>query len=199
MVLGLHCRQTLAPHLDQDVEELFTVTAQCFDEYHRLFGIRYPFGEYHQVFVPECNAGAMENPGCVTFTDELVFEGPSHGSSLPRQLGHGGGARDGAPVVRRPRDHDLVGRPVAERVLRRVHGLPHHQQPHEVFDDVWVEFAFRTKAWGLAADQRSSSHPIAGNGARDTQQALTEFDGISPLQKSKGAAVLRQSQRLPGR
>jgi len=74
IVLGLHCRQTLAPHLDKDVEELFAVTGQCFDEYHRLFGIRYPFGEYHQAFVPEYNAGAMENPGCVTFTDELVFK-----------------------------------------------------------------------------------------------------------------------------
>ena len=74
IVLGLHCRQTLAPHLDKDAEELFTVTGQCFDEFHRLFGIRYPFGEYHQAFVPEYNAGAMENPGCVTFTDELVFK-----------------------------------------------------------------------------------------------------------------------------
>ena len=44
IVLGLHCRQTLAAHLDKDAEELFTVTGQCFDEYHRLFGIRYPFG-----------------------------------------------------------------------------------------------------------------------------------------------------------
>ena len=40
--------------------------------YHGLFGVRYPFGEYHQAFVPEFNAGAMENPGCVTFRDELL-------------------------------------------------------------------------------------------------------------------------------
>ena len=62
-------------------------------------------------------------------------------------------------------------------------------QRRDEFDDVWVEFAFSTKAWGLAADQRSSSHPIAGNGAQDAQQALTDFDGIS---YSKGAAALRQ-------
>ncbi len=70
ITLGLHCRESLAAHLDKDAEELFTLTGQCFDEYHRLFGIRYPFGDYHQAFVPEFNAGAMENPGCVTFADE---------------------------------------------------------------------------------------------------------------------------------
>ena len=49
-----------------------------------MFGIRYPFGEYHQVFVPEFNAGAMENPGCVTFRDTYVFRGaatPTRSSS----------------------------------------------------------------------------------------------------------------------
>jgi aminopeptidase N len=187
IVLGLHCRQTLAPHLDKDVEELFTVTAQCFDEYHRLFGIRYPFGEYHQAFVPECNAGAMENPGCVTFTDELVFRAQATDSLRANR----------AMVVAHEMAHQWFGDLVtmtwwddlwlnesfAEYMGYRTTNTCTR------FDDVWVEFAFRTKAWGLAADQRSSSHPIAGNGARDTQQALTEFDGIS---YSKGAAALRQ-------
>src|SRR6266508_2912513 len=70
---GLACRQSLAEHLDREAADLFEVTGQSFDEFHRLFGYRYPFGEYHQVFVPEFNAGAMENPGFVTFRDELVF------------------------------------------------------------------------------------------------------------------------------
>ena len=50
------------------------MTRQCLDEFHRLFGIRYPFGDYHQAFVPEFNAGAMENPGCVTLRDQYVFD-----------------------------------------------------------------------------------------------------------------------------
>ena len=187
IVLGLHCRQTLAPHLDQDVDELFTVTAQCFDEYHRLFGIRYPFGEYHQVFVPECNAGAMENPGCVTFTDELVFKAQATDSLRANR----------AMVVAHEMAHQWFGDLVTmtwwddlwlNESFAEYMGYRTTNNCTR-FDDVWVEFAFRTKAWGLAADQRSSSHPIAGNGARDTQQALTEFDGIS---YSKGAAVLRQ-------
>ena len=74
ITLGLHCRQSLASHLDKDADELFAVTAQAFDEFHRLFGIRYPFGDYHQVFCAEFNAGAMENPGCVTHSDIFVFK-----------------------------------------------------------------------------------------------------------------------------
>ena len=71
--LGLSARQSIAKDLDADADELFTMTRQCFDEFHRLFEIRYPFGNYHQAFVPEFNAGAMENPGCVTFRDPMIF------------------------------------------------------------------------------------------------------------------------------
>ena len=35
--------------------------------------MRYPFGKYDQLFVPEYNAGAMENAGCVTFLEDYVF------------------------------------------------------------------------------------------------------------------------------
>ncbi|MFL6167409.1 MAG: M1 family aminopeptidase, partial [Ornithinibacter sp.] len=73
--LGVHSRRSLEPHLAQQAEHMLATTRACFDHYHRLFGIRYPFGEYHQVFVPEFNAGAMENPGCVTFRDTMVFRG----------------------------------------------------------------------------------------------------------------------------
>ncbi len=71
--LALYCRRALAPHLDKDVDELFEVTAASFDRYHELFGVRYPFGKYDQAFVPEFNAGAMENAGLVTLRDEYVF------------------------------------------------------------------------------------------------------------------------------
>jgi aminopeptidase N len=187
IVLGLHCRQTLAPYLDPDVEELFTVTAQCFDEYHRLFGIRYPFGEYHQVFVPEYNAGAMENPACVTVSDEFVFKAQATESLRATR----------AMVVAHEMAHmwfgDLVTMTWWDDLWLNESFAEYMGYRTTIsstrFVEMWVEYAFRTKAWGLAADQRSSRHPIAGNGAQDTQQALTEFDGIS---YSKGAAALRQ-------
>ncbi|WP_268878200.1 M1 family aminopeptidase, partial [Pseudovibrio exalbescens] len=70
---GIHCRRSLAPHLDADADELFDVTRACFDRYHEKFTEPYPFDSYDQAFVPEFNAGAMENPGLVTFRDEFVF------------------------------------------------------------------------------------------------------------------------------
>ena len=69
--LGIFCRSTLAEHLD--AERLFTQTKQGFDFFHQAFGVRYPFGKYDQLFVPEFNAGAMENAGAVTFREEYVF------------------------------------------------------------------------------------------------------------------------------
>src|SRR5262245_55255212 len=74
IALGLSARRSIGKYLDADADELFTITRQCFDELHRLFGIRYPFGDYQQAFVPEFNAGAMESAGCVTFRDPLIFQ-----------------------------------------------------------------------------------------------------------------------------
>jgi len=63
--LGIFCRQSLASYLDPD--EIFEVTRQGFDYFHDAFGLRYPFGKYDQLFVPEYKAWAMEDAGCVTF------------------------------------------------------------------------------------------------------------------------------------
>jgi aminopeptidase N len=69
--LGIYCRRSLVQHLDP--EDLFTVTKQGFDFYHRVFGYRYPFGKYDQLFVPSSTPGAMENAGAVTFLEDYVF------------------------------------------------------------------------------------------------------------------------------
>ena len=57
------------PYLDAD--EIFEVTKQGFDYFHDAFGVRYPFGKFDQLFVPEFKAGAMENAGCVTFREDV--------------------------------------------------------------------------------------------------------------------------------
>ena len=69
--LGIYCRASLAEHMDAD--RLFTETKQGFGFYHRNFGVPYAFGKYDQLFVPEFNAGAMENAGAVTFLEDYVF------------------------------------------------------------------------------------------------------------------------------
>src|SRR5690606_27204602 len=69
--LGIYVRRSLAQYLDAD--NIFQVTKQGFDFFHRVFGLRYPFKKYDQLFVPEFNAGAMENAGAVTFLEDYVF------------------------------------------------------------------------------------------------------------------------------
>jgi aminopeptidase N len=185
--LGLECRTSLAPHLDKDAEEIFTVTGQCFDEFHRLFGIRYAFGDYHQAFVPEFNAGAMENPGCVTFRDPLVFtsnvtrfERTNRATTIAHEMAH---QWFGDLVTMRWWDDLWLNESFAEYMGNRV--------THDAteFKDAWVDVGFSRKRWGVQSDQRPSTHPVAGNGAIDAHSALQDFDGIS---YAKGSAVLKQ-------
>ncbi|MDF9718089.1 aminopeptidase N [Nocardioides sp. ChNu-153] len=191
--LGLSCRQSIAPHLDADAEELLTVTRQCFDEFHRLFGIRYPFGDYHQAFVPEFNAGAMENPGCVTFRDPLVFTSRvTRGARIQRavtvahEMAH---QWFGNLVTPRWWDDLWLNESFAEYMGNRV------TADVTEYGDTWVHNAHRRRQWGLVADQRPSTHPVAGNGAVDAAGALQDFDGIS---YSKGSSVLKQLAALVG-
>ncbi|ADB30479.1 aminopeptidase N [Kribbella flavida DSM 17836] len=185
--LGLAARQSLAPYLEQDAEELFRVTGQAFDEYHRLFGRRYPFGEYHQVFVPDLNLGAMENPGCVTFADNFVFRSAvtdAERSTRARVMVHEMAHMWFGDLVTMRWWNDLwLNESFADYMAHRV--------SHDVLDHPghWTDFGFVRKWWGLQADQRSSSHPVATEPGKDARAALEDFDGIS---YAKGAAVLKQ-------
>ena len=185
--MGLVTRQSLAPHLDKDADEMFTVTEQCFNAYHAMFGIRYPFGDYYQCFVPEFNAGAMENPGCVTFRDDMIFrsrvtdaERATRARVIAHEMAH---QWFGDLVTMRWWDDLWLNESFAEYMAYRV-----CDESTDITDS-WVEFACSRKPWGLRADQRPSTHPVAGNGAPDGASALADFDGIS---YAKGASVLKQ-------
>ena len=185
--LGVHVKQSLAAALDKDFDELVEVTSGAFDAFHRMFGIRYPFGDYDQAFVPEFNAGAMENPGCVTFRDEFIFRGPvpdGERSTRARVIVHEMAHMWFGDLVTMQWWDDLwLNESFAEYMGHRV------CDEATRFRDSWVDFAYERKRWGLLADQRTSTHPVAGNGAADARTALTDFDGIS---YAKGAAVLKQ-------
>jgi len=180
--LALLARKSLAEHLDREAPELFATTKRSFDELHRLFGRRYPWGEYHQAFVPDFNAGAMENPGCVTLRDAYVFRSRATDSdrlerqiTIAHEMAH---MWFGDLVTMRWWDDLWLNESFAEYLGQRVIG------PH-----AWVSFGAVRKAWGHAADRRPSTHPVAGNAAADAAAALAAFDGIS---YAKGASVLRQ-------
>ncbi|MBA8794513.1 aminopeptidase N [Friedmanniella endophytica] len=184
--LGVHARASLRRELEAEAEDLLGVTGQCFDHYHQVFGRRYPFGEYHQAFVPDFNAGAMENPGCVTFRDQYVFRGRA--TRIERATRAGIVAHEmahqwfGDLVTMRWWDDLWLNESFAEYMARRC-------TSRATDYDQTTEFGLARKDWGMVADQAPSTHPIAGNGAEDAQAALRNFDGIS---YAKGAAVLEQ-------
>ncbi len=202
--LGLSARASLAAPLDRDADEiltvtkqsfdeLFTLTKQCFDEFHRLFGIRYPFGDYHQAFVPEFNAGAMENPGCVTFRDPLIFDSVvtrgrriQRATTLAHEMAHQWFGNITTPTWW---DDLWLNESFAEYMGNRV------TADVTEFHDAWTHDAYARRQWGLVADQGPSTHPVAGNGAVDAGAALQDFDGIS---YAKGSSILKQLNRTLG-
>jgi aminopeptidase N len=184
--MSLYARRSLAEHLDREAPELLEVTKAALDRYHELFGVRYPFGKYDQAFVPEFTMGAMENPGCVTFRDDLVFRAAV--SEARRELR--------AVIIAHEMAHMWFGDLVTMRwwddlwLNESFAEYLGHRVTAEVtrFRDAWSSFAVGRKAWGYAADERPSTHPVASD-VHDAEQALLNFDGIS---YAKGAAILRQ-------
>jgi aminopeptidase N len=184
--LGLHARASLRTELEAAADDLLTVTGQALDYYADLFDRPYPFGEYHQAFVPDFNAGAMENPGCVTLRDTFLHRGRTtrvdrgqRAGVVAHELAH---MWFGDLVTMRWWDDLWLNESFAEYLAHRCRAA--------VTDyPLLTEFGAVRKDWGAVADQAPTTHPVAGNDAADAETALEQFDGIS---YAKGAAVLRQ-------
>ncbi|GGM06906.1 aminopeptidase N [Nakamurella endophytica] len=182
--LGLYCRRPLAPYLD--AERLFTETAQGFDFFHDAFGVRYPFGKYDQLFVPEFNAGAMENAGAVTFREEYVFRSKVTGYLYERrcetvlhEMAH---MWFGDLVTMRWWDDLWLNESFATwaSVVAQVGATR--------YTGAWTTFANVEKSWAYVQDQLPSTHPIAADMV-DLHTVELNFDGIT---YAKGASVLKQ-------
>ena len=182
--LGVYCRASLAEHLD--AEEIFLVTRQGFDWYHRAFDYRYPFDKYDQLFVPEFNAGAMENAGCVTFLEDYVFRSKVTDASYERR----------AETILHEMAHMWFGDLVTMRWWDDLwlnesfasFAAVLCQSSATRFTTAWTTFANIEKTWAYRQDQLSSTHPIAAD-IPDMQAVEVNFDGIT---YAKGASVLKQ-------
>ncbi|MFE3069613.1 aminopeptidase N [Streptomyces sp. NPDC059247] len=188
---ALHCRRSLAEHLDADADEILDVTKACYDRFHEKFEEPYPFDSYDQAFVPEFNSGAMENPGLVTFRDEFVFrsavtvtERQHRAMVVAHEMAH---MWFGDLVTLRWWDDIWLNESFAEYMGYQTV----NEACADLFPDTWVDFGVTRKAWGYEADQRPSTHPVAPDpeSVPDTASALLNFDGIS---YAKGASALRQ-------
>ncbi|MCF2531689.1 aminopeptidase N [Yinghuangia soli] len=184
--LGLLCRKSLAEHLDAD--RLLAQTKAGFAFFHRAdrFALPYPFGKYDQVFVPEYNIGAMENPGCVTFRDEYIFRSKvteasyeGRANTVLHEMAH---MWFGDLVTMKWWDDLWLKESFADYM-----GTAAVAEATE-YEDSWVSFAIRRKAWAYRQDQQPTTHPIVAD-IRDLEDAMLNFDGIT---YAKGASVLKQ-------
>jgi aminopeptidase N len=189
--LGLMCRQSLAQYLDPD--ELFEVTRQGFDFYHAAFGIRYPFGKYDQLFVPEFKEGAMENAGAVTFLEDYVFRSrvtdfsrEARGETILHEMAH---MWFGDLVTMRWWDDLWLNESFATWAGTLA------QAEATRWTQAWTTFAQVYKAWAYRQDQLPSTHPIAAD-IPDIHAVEVNFDGIT---YAKGASVLKQLVAYVGR
>ncbi|MDX1620528.1 MAG: aminopeptidase N, partial [Nitriliruptorales bacterium] len=182
--MSIYVRRTLADHLD--VDEIFTVTKQGLDWFEGAFASSYPFGKYDQLFVPEFQAGAMENPGCITFSEAYIFRSKvtdsareSRAETVLHEMAH---MWFGDLVTMRWWDDLWLNESFAEfmAVLSQAEATR--------WDRSWVTFLDRGKAWAKYQDQLPTTHPIAADMV-DIESVHQNFDGIT---YAKGAAVLRQ-------
>ncbi|TDO07255.1 aminopeptidase N [Mycobacterium sp. BK086] len=182
--LGLFCRASLAEYMD--AERLFTETKQGFGFYHQNFGVPYAFGKYDQLFVPEFNAGAMENAGAVTFLEDYVFRSKVTRYSYERR----------AETVLHEMAHMWFGDLVTmtwwddlwlnESFATFASVLC--QAEATEYDKAWTTFANVEKSWAYRQDQLPSTHPVAAD-IPDLHAVEVNFDGIT---YAKGASVLKQ-------
>jgi aminopeptidase N len=189
--LGIYCRQSLAEYLDPD--ELFTTTKQGFDFFHSLFGSRYPFGKYDQLFVPEFKAGAMENAGAVTLLEGFVFRSrvtdtdrEVRGYTILHEMAH---MWFGDLVTMRWWDDLWLNESFATWA-----GTLAASEATQ-WTSAWTSFAQGFKAWAYRQDQLSSTHPIAAD-IPDIRAVEVNFDGIT---YAKGASVVKQLVAYVGR
>ncbi|WP_447037468.1 aminopeptidase N [Streptomyces sp. DSM 118878] len=184
--LGIYCRPSLAEFLDSDA--IFEVTRQGFDWFQEKFDYAYPFAKYDQLFVPEFNAGAMENAGAVTIRDQYVFRSKvtdaayeTRAETILHELAH----MWFGDLVTMEWWNDLwLNESFATYTSIACQAYAEGSRwPHS-----WTTFANSMKTWAYRQDQLPSTHPIMAD-IRDLDDVLVNFDGIT---YAKGASVLKQ-------
>jgi aminopeptidase N len=184
--LGIYCRPSLAEFLDSDA--IFEVTRQGFDWFQEKFDYAYPFEKYDQLFVPEFNAGAMENAGAVTIRDQYVFRSKVtdaayevRAETILHELAH----MWFGDLVTMEWWNDLwLNESFATYTSIACQAYhPESRWPHS-----WTTFANSMKTWAYRQDQLPSTHPIMAE-INDLDDVLVNFDGIT---YAKGASVLKQ-------
>ena len=189
--LGVYCRGSLAKYMD--AEYIFEKTKAGFEFFEKLFDFPYPFEKYDQLWVPDFNAGAMENAGAVTFTESYVFRSAVSDATRERrvvtilhELAH---MWFGDLVTMRWWNDLWLNESFAEYVSTLA------TAETSEWTEAWTTFAALEKNWAYRQDQLPSTHPIVAT-INDLEDVQVNFDGIT---YAKGASVLKQLVAWVGR
>jgi len=194
--MKVYLRDSLMKKADQNyLKEIMTVTKSGLNFYKDLFGKPFVFSKYDQVFAPEFASGAMENVGCVTINEDLLYIGE--------------------PLTLEKRKASFI---------TIMHELAHHWFGNLVtmkwWNDLWLNESFATyisymsisraedlhylgspwddfvtrKFGGVRDDILNTTHPICSE-IKNIESADSAFDGIS---YDKGASFLKQTHKLMG-
>jgi len=182
--MAVAARKSLMEYLDAD--EIFDVTFKGFDYFEDKFDHPYPFPKYDQLFVPEYNAGAMENAGCVTFREDYVFRSKTTDASYERR----------AETILHELAHMWFGDLVTMEWWNDLwlnesfatYASVRCQADATRWSKAWTTFANAEKTWAYGQDQLPSTHPIVAE-IPDLEAVYVNFDGIT---YAKGASVLKQ-------
>ena len=191
--MGMYCRQALKDAFAKDVDYLFDITKKGFAFYARTWGVPYPYAKFDQIYVPEYNAGAMENIGLVTIRDQYVFESKVTDALAERRV---------VTVL-----HELAHMWFGDYVTMKWWNDLWLNESFAEFTstlataeatewtDAWATFNSGEKSWALRQDQLPTTHPIVAP-INDLNDTYVNFDGIT---YAKGASVLKQLVAYVGR
>ena len=191
--MAQYCRQSLAKAFAKDVDYLFDITKKGFAFYAKTWGVPYPYAKFDQIYVPEYNAGAMENIGMVTIRDQYVFESKVTDAYAERRV---------VTVL-----HELAHMWFGDYVTMKWWNDLWLNESFAEFTstlataeatewkDAWATFSSGEKSWALRQDQLSTTHPIVAP-INDLNDTYVNFDGIT---YAKGASVLKQLVFYVGR
>ncbi|KAF2415070.1 aminopeptidase N [Microbacterium sp. B35-04] len=182
--LGVYGRKSLWQYLDSDY--IFDKTRQGFAYFEEKFDYAYPFAKYDQLFVPEFNAGAMENAGAVTFTETYVFRSKVTDAVKERRV---------VTIL-----HELAHMWFGDLVtMKWWNDLWLNESFAEwastiataeatEWTEAWTTFNAMEKTWAYRQDQLPSTHPVVAQ-INDLEDVQVNFDGIT---YAKGGSVLKQ-------
>jgi aminopeptidase N len=182
--LGIYSRKSLTEFVDSDY--IFDITRKGFEFYEDKFDYAYPFDKYDQLFVPEFNAGAMENAGAITFTEAYVFRSKVSDAIKERrvitilhELAH---MWFGDLVTMKWWNDLWLNESFAEWASAQA------SADVTEWTEAWTTFAMMEKSAAYRQDQLPSTHPVVAT-INDLEDVQVNFDHIT---YAKGGSVLKQ-------